>query len=59
VYNTQQYWVSGFCPPSGIPSRRKHNVSECGGRKYILFPKCCFLAFRILDNGQIPETQYF
>jgi hypothetical protein len=59
VYNTQKYWVSGLCASSGILNRRKYNVLETGGQKQIQFPKCCFLAFRILDNGQSPETQYF
>jgi hypothetical protein len=28
AYNTQNYWVSGFCPLSGILNTRKHSVSE-------------------------------
>jgi hypothetical protein len=28
VYNTENYWVSGHCPSSGILKTRKHNVSE-------------------------------
>jgi hypothetical protein len=28
--NIQNYWVFGFCPLSGIPKTRKHNVSETG-----------------------------
>jgi hypothetical protein len=28
VYNNRNYWVFGFCPPSGILEARKHNVSE-------------------------------
>jgi hypothetical protein len=28
VYNTQNYWVYGRCPSSGIPESRKHDVSE-------------------------------
>jgi hypothetical protein len=27
VYNTQNYWVFGLCPSSGILSTRKHKVS--------------------------------
>jgi hypothetical protein len=30
VFNTQNYWVSGLCPSSGILNTRKHNVSETG-----------------------------
>jgi hypothetical protein len=30
VYNTQNYWVFGLCPSSGILETRKHNVSETG-----------------------------
>jgi hypothetical protein len=30
VYNTQNYWVLGLCPSSGILQTRKHNVSETG-----------------------------
>jgi hypothetical protein len=28
VHNTQNYWVSGLCPLSGILNNRKHNVLE-------------------------------
>jgi hypothetical protein len=28
VYHTQNYWVSGLFPSSGILGTRKHNVSE-------------------------------
>jgi hypothetical protein len=28
VYNTQNYWVFGLCPLSGILKIREHNVSE-------------------------------
>jgi hypothetical protein len=28
VYNTQNYWVSGLYPSSGILENRKHDVSE-------------------------------
>jgi hypothetical protein len=30
VYNTQNYWIFGLCPSSGILETRKHNVSETG-----------------------------
>jgi hypothetical protein len=28
VYNTQNYWVLGFLPSSGILENIKHNISE-------------------------------
>jgi hypothetical protein len=30
VYNTQNYWVLGLFPSSGILQNRKHDVSETG-----------------------------
>jgi hypothetical protein len=30
VYNTQNHWVFGLCPLSGILESRKHNISETG-----------------------------
>jgi hypothetical protein len=30
VYATQNYWVSGLCPPSGILNTRKRDVSQTG-----------------------------
>jgi hypothetical protein len=30
VYNTQNYWVLGLFPSSGILETRKHDVSETG-----------------------------
>jgi hypothetical protein len=30
VCNTQNHWVSGLCPSSGILNSREHNVSETG-----------------------------
>jgi hypothetical protein len=30
VYNTQNYWVFGLYPSSGILENRKHDVSETG-----------------------------
>jgi hypothetical protein len=51
--STQNYWVSGLCSSSGILNTRKHNVSEIGS----VFETLCFLIFRILDDGQSPETQ--
>jgi hypothetical protein len=33
VYNTQNYWVFGLCPSSGIPKNTEHNIG-----KLYLFP---------------------
>jgi hypothetical protein len=30
VCNTQNYWVFGLCPSSGVPKTREHKVSESG-----------------------------
>jgi hypothetical protein len=30
AYNTQNYWVFGLFPSSGIVQNRKHDVSEAG-----------------------------
>jgi hypothetical protein len=30
VFNTQNYWVFGFFPSSGILETREHDVSETG-----------------------------
>jgi hypothetical protein len=30
LYHTQNYWVFGLFPSSGIPKTRKHDVSETG-----------------------------
>jgi hypothetical protein len=30
VHYTQNYWVFGLCPSSGIVGTRKHDVSETG-----------------------------
>jgi hypothetical protein len=30
VYDTQNYWVFGLCPSSGILETRKRSVSETG-----------------------------
>jgi hypothetical protein len=30
MYNTQNYWVFGLCPSSGILETRKHSISETG-----------------------------
>jgi hypothetical protein len=30
VYNTQNYWVLGLCPLSGILKTKEHNLLENG-----------------------------
>jgi hypothetical protein len=30
MHNTQNYWIFGFYPSTGILKNRKHNVSETG-----------------------------
>jgi hypothetical protein len=32
---TQNYWVSGLCPSTGILGTRKHNVSETGSVSFL------------------------
>jgi hypothetical protein len=46
VYNTQNYWVFGLSPSSGILEKRKYDVSEMD-----LFPSLPE------DDGKSPETQ--
>jgi hypothetical protein len=55
VYNTQNYWLSGFCPLSGILNTRKH-VLETGSDEETdpVSEMLCFLVFRIPDDGQNP-----
>jgi hypothetical protein len=71
IYNTLNYWVSGFCPSSKILNTTKHNVSETGsvsssglspfilGRKHVVSETLCSLLLRFPDDGQSPETQQF
>jgi hypothetical protein len=35
VYNTQNYWAFGLCPPSSITETRKHNVSETSSVSFL------------------------
>jgi hypothetical protein len=51
-YNTQNYWVFGLFPSSGILETRKHDISATD-------PVCetlCFLVSRILDDGKIQKA---
>jgi hypothetical protein len=73
VYNTQNYWVSGLCPSSAVLNARKHNADPVievgsfskGSQQSRFHPplhsfrNLCFLVFRIPDDGQSPETQWF
>jgi hypothetical protein len=72
-YNTQNYWVFGLFPSSGILETRKHDVSETGHcfrpQVRCLLPThlrtetdpvsktSCSLASRIPDDGKSPKTQ--
>jgi hypothetical protein len=54
VHNTQNHWVSGPCPSSGSmflspPEDGNRSSSET----------LCFLIFRISDDWQSPEFQWF
>jgi hypothetical protein len=37
VYNTQNYWIFGLCPSSGIVETTKHDVSETGCFRNVVF----------------------
>jgi hypothetical protein len=51
VYNTQNYWVFGLIPWSGILKNGKHDVSETGS---VSKTPCCLFS-RILDDGKSPN----
>jgi hypothetical protein len=51
VYNTQNYWVFGLCPSSGILETRKHDVSETGS----VSETSCFLVSTVPD-GKVKKT---
>jgi hypothetical protein len=53
VYNTQNYWGYGLCPPSEIPKTRKNNVSETGSVSKMFF---WFLEFRTMEKVQNPRN---
>jgi hypothetical protein len=55
VYNTQNYWVSGLRPSSGILNTRKRNISGTDPVSETFF----FLVFRIPEDRRSPETQQF
>jgi hypothetical protein len=38
VYNTQNYWIFGLFPSSGILENRKHDVSETGSVSVLTWP---------------------
>jgi hypothetical protein len=51
VYNTQDCWVFGLCPSSGIlKNTKEHNVSESRSVSETL----CFLGYRTMDEVQKP-----
>jgi hypothetical protein len=52
LYNTQNYWVFGLYPSSGILKTRQH---LCG---VVWLKGCkCSLVLRIRDDGQIKKKQ--
>jgi hypothetical protein len=51
-YTTQNYWVWGLFPSSGILEIRKHDVSET----YPVSETSYFIFSRILDDGKYPKT---
>jgi hypothetical protein len=53
VYNSQNYWVFGLHPSSGILKTVEHNILETDPVSKTL----CSLVFRIPDDGQCPKTQ--
>jgi hypothetical protein len=71
VYITQNDRVSGHCQSSRILNIRKHNVLETGSVSILrrgegdalraetdpFSEMLCFLVFRILEDGQGPETK--
>jgi hypothetical protein len=72
VYNTQNYWVFGLCPRSGILENIKHEVSETGSvsvfrcesktphlrtEKDAVSETSCFLFSTIPDDGKSLEIQ--
>jgi hypothetical protein len=59
VYNTQNYWVTSFCPLSGILySTKKKQLFEnlMMETDSVSETLCSFVFFRILDGGQSPKT---
>jgi hypothetical protein len=50
VYKTQNYWVFGHFPSSGILENIKHDVSPGS-----VSEKSCFLFSRIQDDGKSPK----
>jgi hypothetical protein len=53
VYNSQNYWVFGVFPSSGILKNRKNNVSETDP----VSETSCFLFSRIPDDGKSQNPQ--
>jgi hypothetical protein len=49
VYHTQNYWVFGLCPSSGILGTIKHDVSE----RDPVSETSCFIVPVIPDDGKV------
>jgi hypothetical protein len=63
VYNTQNYWVFGLFPSSGIVGTRKHDVSET---RFISVLRCgsqmswCLPPIHMRTKTRpVPETSFF
>jgi hypothetical protein len=54
LYSPQNRWGSGPCPSSGILNTRKHNVSEIGCFRNVVF--CNFFKFRAMGKVQKPSN---
>jgi hypothetical protein len=66
VYNTDNYWVSGLRPSSGVLNTRKHDVLKTSIFRYVVFScdRLCGLVVRVLGYrfggpGSIPGTSRF
>jgi hypothetical protein len=64
VCNTQNYWVSGLCPSSGILNTGKHNVSETGSVSKFFLRVPTQVSFSLsshprTETDAVAETLYF
>jgi hypothetical protein len=53
AYNTNNYWVFGLCPSSGIVGTRKHDVSETGSVSVLRCVHICWLSPAELAWSQV------
>jgi hypothetical protein len=57
VYNTQNYWVLGFCPSPNILKAREHNVSKTGFVSETLYS--LVFEYRTMDKVKKPSNSEF